>query len=95
MYESHESYGRNALLGATECDVLVELARRNEEAGIYGAKITGGGSGGTVAILCDQARRTDDALAEIMAEDKKATGIKPEIFMGSSPGAWQLGTVVA
>lgn len=95
MYESHESYGRNALLGATECDVLVELARRNEEAGIYGAKITGGGSGGTVAILCDQARRTDDALAEIMAEYKKATGIKPEIFMGSSPGAWQLGTVVA
>jgi L-arabinokinase len=95
MYESHQSYGCNALLGAAECDVLVELARGYGEQGIYGAKITGGGSGGTVAILCDDGQTTDDALAEIMTQYKKATGINPEIFGGSSPGAWQLGTVLA
>ena len=51
MYESHASYSACGL-GSDGTDALVALARESGVArGIYGAKITGGGSGGTVAVL--------------------------------------------
>jgi galactokinase len=94
MYASHLSYTNDAMLGADECDLLVKLAREREPAGIYGAKITGGGSGGTVAILCDASDRADAAISEIMARYEQQTGRKPEAFLASSPGAWHAGTVI-
>src|SRR4029079_426872 len=94
MYASHLSYTVDAMLGADECDVLVDLVRAHERAGLYGAKITGGGAGGTVAILCNTGDRADSAIAEIMSEYQKRTGQKPEAFTGSSPGAWEAGTTV-
>ncbi|HEX4056585.1 MAG TPA: hypothetical protein VHX86_20180 [Tepidisphaeraceae bacterium] len=93
MYASHLSYTNDALLGAPECDVLVQLVRDRESAGLYGAKITGGGSGGTVAVLADQSPSADAALAEIMTSYEKQTGRKPQALLGSSPGAWTVGTV--
>jgi L-arabinokinase len=88
MYASHRSYGRNALLGAPECDLLVDLVKKREpRGGLYGAKITGGGSGGTVAVLCDIGERVDELLAEILDEYERATGNKPEAFTGTSEGA--------
>lgn len=52
MYQSHHSYSLCGL-GSPATDELVELARQQAGSGIYGAKITGGGSGGTVCLLCD------------------------------------------
>ena len=75
MYASHKSYGDNAGLGAAECDALVELIRAAEPDGFYGAKITGGGSGGTVAILADVGEQTDAALARVMADYERRTGL--------------------
>jgi len=92
MYASHLSYTNDALLGAPECDLLVKLSRDRESAGLYGAKITGNGSGGTVAILADKGARADAAIDEIMAVYEKQTGHKAEAFAGSSPGAWSVGT---
>lgn len=94
MYASHISYTKDAKLGADECDLLVDLARRREPAGLYGAKITGGGSGGTVAILCDDGETADAAIADILAEYEAKTGLKPDAFLSSSPGAWAAGTAV-
>ena len=94
MYGSHVSYTRDAMLGAEECDLLVKLVREREPLGLYGAKITGGGSGGTVAVLCDEGNRADAAIAEVMAEYEKQTGKKPEAFLGTSPGAWHAGTTI-
>jgi galactokinase len=94
MYGSHISYTRDAMLGADECDLLVDLVRRRESAGFYGAKITGGGSGGTVAVLADTSPSADAAIEQIMAEYQKQTGHRPEAFLASSPGAWAVGTVV-
>jgi L-arabinokinase len=95
MYASHLSYTNDAMLGAEECDLLVRLVRGREAAGLYGAKITGGGSGGTVAVLADDGSRADEALAEIMAEYGRRTGKAAELFTGTSPGAWHVGTEVA
>ena len=94
MYASHQSYTLDAMLGAAECDLLVQLVRDRERAGLYGAKITGGGSGGTVAVLANASARADEAIAEIMSEYETRTGHKPEAFLGSSPGAWHTGTAL-
>jgi galactokinase len=94
MYASHLSYTNDALLGADECDLLVKLVRDLEPAGLYGAKITGGGSGGTVAVLAESGAGVDAAICEIMTEYQQQTGIKPEAFTGSSRGAWHVGTVI-
>jgi L-arabinokinase len=48
MYQSHLSYSTCGL-GSDGTDELVRLAQ--EENDVYGAKITGGGSGGTVAVI--------------------------------------------
>ena len=88
MYASHKSYGDKALLGAEGCDLLVDLVRQNERHGLYGAKITGGGSGGTVAVLCETGSRTDAAIASIVTEYERQTGHRAEVFAGSSAGAW-------
>jgi galactokinase len=93
MYASHLSYTNDAMLGAPECDLLVQLVREREKEGLYGARITGGGSGGTVAVLADAGKRADRAIAEVLAEYEKRTRKKPEAFTGTSPGAWHVGTV--
>lgn len=86
MYGSHWSYGHRAGLGCAETDLLVRLVReRGPERGLMGAKITGGGSGGTVAILTyGEARQ---AVDEVASEYQSRTGHRPQIFEGSSPGA--------
>src|SRR5437764_244523 len=50
MYESHESYSICGL-ASNGTDALVALVRASAGDDLYGAKITGGGSGGTVAVL--------------------------------------------
>jgi L-arabinokinase len=94
MYASHLSYTNDAMLGAPECDLLVKLVRDREPAGLYGAKITGGGSGGTVAILADEGDRAGAALSEIMDGYRRESGGEPELFDGTSPGAWHVGTAL-
>ncbi|MDB5295274.1 MAG: Galactokinase [Phycisphaerales bacterium] len=94
MYASHQSYGMDAMLGSAECDLLVSLLRDREKQGIYGAKITGGGGGGTVAVLCETGDVVDRALADAMAAYEKETGRVPTLLAGSSDGAWWTGSAV-
>ncbi|MBV9864596.1 MAG: hypothetical protein JO316_04550 [Abitibacteriaceae bacterium] len=89
MYQSHASYSACGL-GSTATDRIVELVRAaGPTQGLYGAKITGGGSGGTVAVLGH--RGADAAVASIAAQYEKETGHRPHIFAGSSPGAAAFG----
>jgi L-arabinokinase len=91
MYASHWSYGRRIGLGAMETDLLVRLAReRGPDQGIYGAKITGGGCGGTVALLT--APEADAVVAQIAAEYARRTGNPPSILTGDTPMAIPWGT---
>jgi L-arabinokinase len=94
MYASHQSYTMDAMLGAEECDLLVAMLRRREPAGLYGARITAGGSGGTVAVLADASDRADRAIADAIVEYNARTGLRAELFSGTSPGAWHVGTAV-
>ncbi len=57
MYESHASYSACGL-GSQGTDLLVGLVKAaGADRGLFGAKITGGGSGGTVAVLGNRRRR--------------------------------------
>jgi L-arabinokinase len=85
MYQSHASYSACGL-GCEGTDLLVELVRSaGPRQGLYGAKITGGGSGGTVAVL--GRRGADPAVAAIAEEYARRTGHHPFLFRGSSDGA--------
>lgn len=86
MYASHASYSACGL-GSEGTDRLVELVRRaGPSAGLFGAKITGGGSGGTVAVLGWS--DAGPAVQEIAQRYAAETGHALCIFSGSSPGAW-------
>jgi L-arabinokinase len=55
LYQSHGGYSAMGL-GCPETDVMVEAVReRGPERGFYGARVSGGGSGGTVVILLEAA----------------------------------------
>lgn len=85
MYESHRSY-TSLGLNSAGTDLIVELVRREgPKAGLFGAKITGGGSGGTVAILGDQTSCA--AIERVAASYAKETGYQPYVFHGSSSGS--------
>ncbi|HVF10625.1 MAG TPA: hypothetical protein VNA16_07475, partial [Abditibacteriaceae bacterium] len=95
MIQSHFSYDHRCNLGSPETDAIVNLARqRGTKAGIMGAKITGGGAGGTVAILADVRRHQDMAstLRSIAEEYAAQTGNTPRLLSGSSDGAMHYGT---
>jgi L-arabinokinase len=90
MYGSHQSYSRCGL-GTWQTDLIVELVQQaGPERGLYGAKITGGGSGGCVAVLGRQG--ADEAIRHICARYAAETGYHPYVFAGSSPGALAFGT---
>ena len=91
MLGSHASYAMCGL-GSDGTDRLVELALEYApERGVFGAKITGGGSGGTVAIFAtDAARQAIHAIARTYEAD---TGRRAFVFEGSGPGAEELGVL--
>jgi galactokinase len=63
MLGSHDSYSKCGL-GSKETDLLVSDATAHPA--VFGAKITGGGSGGTVCILCraDAEERVAKSIAD-------------------------------
>ncbi|HET9371437.1 MAG TPA: hypothetical protein VFO19_14355 [Vicinamibacterales bacterium] len=91
MYAAHESYRTNCDLSVEEVDFLVQAVRiRGARKGLFGAKITGGGTGGTVAVFgrLDALRQH---VPEIAFEYSRRIGQMPDIFEGTSPGAMEFG----
>jgi galactokinase len=91
MYGAHASYRDNCHLSVDEVDFLVEAVRKiGVKKGLYGAKITGGGTGGTVAVFgkLDALREHVPAIA---LEYSRRIGRMPDLFEGTSPGALEFG----
>jgi L-arabinokinase len=89
MYQSHQSYTACGL-GSPGTDLIVNLVRaEGPSRGMYGARITGGGSGGTVAVL----GRSDayPAVLRIVEAYQAMTGYRSYVFLGSSEGAARFG----
>ena len=93
MYASNTSYRDLAGLGSPEVDGLVSIAKKiGEQGGIYGAKITGGGGGGTVALLCYGS--IENSLTQVLAAYKLAWGIDGELIRGNAAGAYEFGHIL-
>ena len=58
---------------------------------MYGAKITGGGSGGTVAVLARAGSAS--TIRSIATNYEHETGYRATVIGGSSPGAAAFGVV--
>ncbi|XP_022731410.1 L-arabinokinase-like isoform X2 [Durio zibethinus] len=98
LYQCHYSYSACGL-GSDGTERLVQLVQemqhdkvsRGEDGTLYGAKITGGGSGGTVCVIGRNSLRSSQHILDIQQRYKSATGYLPFIFEGSSPGAGKFG----
>jgi galactokinase len=91
MYQSHYAYTECGL-GSKATDFLVELCRAEGIGkGIYGAKITGGGAGGTVAILGHESAKP--TIEKIFSSYLSAGFGDPYLFEGSSDGADTFGII--
>jgi L-arabinokinase len=89
MVASHASYSACGL-GSDGTDRLVALVREaGPERGLYGAKITGGGSGGTVAVLI--ARGRQPVVAAIADRYARESGHASAVYAGSSDGSRAFG----
>jgi galactokinase len=77
MSESHRSMRDDFAISCEEIDTLVELAE--SFAGVYGARMTGGGFGGCTINLVARGRRRE-FIEYISREYERATGLRAEIF---------------
>jgi L-arabinokinase len=89
MFQSHWSYTECGL-GSTATDQLIDLVRQHGgEDLLFGAKITGGGAGGTVAVL--GSIEGAGAFQKVVAAYGKQRSFEPYVFEGSSIGADRYG----
>lgn len=72
---------------------IEEAKRRKSQPALYGARITGGGSGGTVCILGAASEEAEQAVAQIAASYRDATKHSPIVFSGSSSGSELFGAL--
>ncbi len=87
MYASHWSYGQRCGLGSIETDLLVNLLRRHgAEADVYGAKVTGRGCGGVVAVFMRTSERATAAVDQAIQDYQAHTGRKAKLIHACSPG---------
>jgi galactokinase len=80
MYASHESLRDDFEVSCRELDILVELARGlGRSGGVIGARMTGGGFGGSTVTLCESQAAAEVAAA-LAKGYREATGIEAQIF---------------
>jgi galactokinase len=78
MAESHVSLRDDYEVSADELDLMVELAQKID--GIYGARMTGGGFGGSTINLVRE-ERADEFRARVAEGYERVTGLKPDVFV--------------
>lgn len=92
MYQSHDGY-TDCGLASDATNLIVNLVRAEKEHDLIGAKITGGGAGGTVAILAYNTAKAEAAFNRVVEQYNTQSGLESYTFSGSSPGADDFGVV--
>lgn len=81
MADSHASLRDDYEVSADELDLMVELAEKID--GVYGARMTGGGFGGSTVNLVRK-EKADEFRARIAEEYEQVTKLKPEIYIAQA-----------
>ncbi len=80
MAASHDSLRDDFEVSCVELDLMVEIARAiGRSGGVIGARMTGGGFGGSTVTLCESSKAREIA-ATLSNKYHEATGITPQIF---------------
>lgn len=80
MYASHTSLRENFEVSCEELDIMVEIAKSlGKEGGVIGARMTGGGFGGSTVTLCESSK-AEAIIASMTQQYKDRTGIDSDIF---------------
>ncbi|HEY8991113.1 MAG TPA: galactokinase [Luteolibacter sp.] len=80
MAASHDSLRDDFEVSCKELDVLVDIAREiGRDGGVIGARMTGGGFGGSTVTLCES-DKAEAIAATLAARYEAETGIKAQIF---------------
>jgi len=81
MGESHVSLRDDYEVSSDELDLMVKLAEKID--GVYGARMTGGGFGGSTVNLVRE-EKADEFRARVAEGYEQATKLKPEIYVRSA-----------
>jgi galactokinase len=85
---SHHSYRLRLELSCREADWLVDrLMEAGPERGVYGARITGCGGGGTVMAVVGRSKAANDALLDVYEAYNKITGVGLDILEAGTAGS--------
>ena len=77
LLASHHSYSLRLGLSCREADWIVDhLMESGPERGVFGARISGCGGGGTVVALLNRSSKANDALLDTMNAYQKVTGLQ-------------------
>jgi galactokinase len=80
MAASHQSLRDDFEVSCHELDILVKIAETiGRSGGVIGARMTGGGFGGSTVTLCETAR-ADEIAGKLATEYHEKTGISAQIF---------------
>ncbi|HTV47489.1 MAG TPA: hypothetical protein VMG59_03500 [Phycisphaerae bacterium] len=92
MFASHASYSYCAGLGTPQTDWIVQnISKLGPKNGFYGARITGGGQGGTVAVLSDKSPRNLEMLNDLAIQYTAKFGLTLGVLIESGSGAVAVG----
>jgi len=78
MTESHESSRQNFDNSTVELDLLVSIAHQLD--GVLGARLTGGGFGGAIVVLCEQSR-AQSIVTELSQRYLASTKMPTRVFV--------------
>jgi galactokinase len=81
MAESHISLKNDYEVSCPELDLMVDLA--GQVSGVYGARMTGGGFGGSTVNLVDK-RVVEEFQRRVASAYEKATGLSPQILVSAA-----------
>jgi len=79
MAESHISLKDDYEVSCPELDLMVELAGQVD--GVYGARMTGGGFGGSTVNLMEKPRSSMSSGRRVAAHYEKSTGLSPQTLV--------------
>jgi galactokinase len=92
LFASHASLRDDFAVSCPELDTLVDIAESLRGAGVYGARLTGGGFGGATIWLVASAK-ADDIAQRVSGEYLHRTGMTARCYLTHpGPGAEQLRT---
>jgi galactokinase len=81
MAESHISLKNDYEVSCPELDLMVELA--GQVKGVYGARMTGGGFGGSTVNLVEK-QAVDEFQRQMSSAYEKSTGLSPQTLVSAA-----------